>query len=103
MAVTPARRLARGVVLPAAALALAALVSGCKGQLAVSAQGASPEASAATVTAADPAATSAAAAAAAASQQAGTGSLSVSVTSPVALSGSAAAPVSCVTGLSYRA
>ena len=44
-----------------------------------------------------------AAAAAGGSQAAGPGSLSVSVTSPVTLSGSAAAPVSCVTGLSYRA
>jgi hypothetical protein len=98
MAVTPARRLARGVVLAAAALALAALASGCKGQVAVSAQGAAPPAPAVTETA-----TSAASAAPAASRQTGTGSLSVSVTSPVTLSGSTAAPVSCATGLNYRA
>jgi hypothetical protein len=91
------------VVLPAAALALAALASGCKGQAAVSAQGAAPSASAVTETGAGAAATSAASAAPAASRQPGTGSLSVSVTSPVALSGSTAAPVSCATGLSYRA
>jgi hypothetical protein len=86
------------VVLPAAALALAALASGCKGQVAVSAQGAAPPAPAVTETG-----TPAASAAPAASRQAGTGSLSVSVTSPVTLSGSTAAPVSCATGLSYRA
>ena len=103
MAVTVARRLARGVVLPAAVLALAALASGCKGQVAVSAQGAAPPASSVTETATGPAATSAAPVASAVSQPTGTGSLSVSVTSPVALSGSTAAPVSCVTGPSYRA
>jgi hypothetical protein len=100
------------VVLPTAALALAAtLASGCKGQVvAVSDQGTAPPASAATEAAASPAATSAATtatsaapAATAASQPAGTGSLAVSVTSPVTLSGSIAAPVSCVTGLNYRA
>ena len=116
MAVTPACRLARTAVLPATALALAAgLVSGCKGQVAVSEQSAPPPVSAATATASDPAATSAAPAtsagpatsaapvATAATQQASTGSLSVSISSPVSLSGSTAAPVSCVTGLSYRA
>jgi len=98
MAVTPARHLTRGVVLPAVMLALAALASGCKGQVAVSAQSAAPTASAATETAA-----SAPSAAAAGGAAAGTGSLSVSITSPVTQSGSTAAAVSCVTGLSYRA
>lgn len=103
MAVSPARRPARRVVLPTAALALAAaLVSGCKDQVAVSAQSTAPPASAATEAAADPAA-SVTSTAAVASQPTGTGSLSVSVTSPVTLSGSTAAPVSCATGLNYRA
>ena len=103
MAVTPARRPARRVVLPTAALALAAaLVSGCKGQVAVSAPSTAPPASAATEAAADPMA-SVASTAAVASQPTGTGSLSVSVTSPVTLSGSTAAAVSCATGLNYRA
>ena len=118
MAVTPARRLARRAVLPAAGLVLAAgLVSGCKGQVAVSAQSAPlPPVSAAAGTASGPATTSAAAATAsgamatsaapaatAVTQQAGQGSLSVSISSPVSLSGGTAAPVSCVAGLSYHA
>ena len=103
MAVTPARRLTRAVILPAVVLALAALASGCKGQVAVSAQSASPPASAATGTTAGPTAASATQAAAAGGAAAGTGSLSVSVTSPVTLSGSTAVAVSCVTSLSYRA
>jgi hypothetical protein len=103
MAVTPARRPARRVVLPTAALALAAaLVSGCKGQVAVSAQSTAPPAPAVTQAAVAPAA-SVGPTAAAASQSAGAGSLSVSVTSPVTLSGSTAAPVSCAAGLNYRA
>jgi hypothetical protein len=120
------------VALPAVLVALAALASGCKGQAAVSAQSAPPPASAANEAAADPTATpatqapaassaaassaaassaavgsaavgSAAAGSAAGSAAAGPGSLSVTVTSPVTLSGSTAVPVSCVTGLSYRA
>ena len=106
MTVTSERRLGGLVVLPAVAIALVALVSGCKGQVAVSAQGTAAPASTATEPA-DPAPASAAAAAAAtasaASRPSAAGSLSVSVTSPVALSGSTEAAVSCVTGLSYRA
>jgi hypothetical protein len=104
--VTPARRKARKMVLPTAALALAAaLLSGCKGQVAASAQSTAPPVPpvpASTAAAADPT-VSAASTSAPASQPAGTGSLLVSVTSPVTLSGSTAAPVSCATGLSYRA
>jgi hypothetical protein len=104
------------VALSAVAVALAAFASGCKGQVAVSAQSAPPPASAANE-AADPTATSTTQAAAPTSAAAGSadgsaadgsaaagpGSLSVTVTSPVTLSGSTAVPVSCVTGLSYRA
>jgi len=104
MTVTPARRLAQGAVLPVAALALAAAVSGCRGQLTVSAPGTSSPASAASPAVA-PDATSAPAdpVATTTSQAPLAGSLSVSVTSPVTLSGTASVPVSCVTGLSYRA
>ena len=97
MAVTRARRLTRGAALPVAALALAAAVSGCKGTL--SAQGAPPAASASGATSAH----ATASAVPAASQGQGAGSLSVSVTSPVTLSGTATVAVSCVTGPSYRA
>ena len=112
MAVAPERRRARRVALPIAALAIAAVASGCKGQLAVSAQSpVTPSAAAApgstAPVAADPASaspsTSAAATASAAGQPPATGALSVSVTSPVTLSGSVAVPVTCVTGRGYRA
>lgn len=109
MVVTPARRLAQKAVLPTAALALAVAVSGCKGQVALSTQSASPAGSAtggtsaSTPAAADSPTTSAAPLAAATSQAPAPGSLSVSVTSPVTLSGTAIRAVSCVTGLSYRA
>ena len=96
----PQRRLARGAVLPAAALALAAAVSGCKGRWRCPRKAPRRRASAAT-RGARPRRRPIRRAAAAASQAtaAGTGSLSVSVTSPVTLSGTAAVPVSCVTGL----
>ena len=100
MTVTRARRLTRGAAVSTAVLAVAAFAGGCKGQVALPSQSASPAASAASETAGDPVA---ATSAAAGSQPAGTGSLSVSVTSPVALSGSTAVSVSCVTGVSYRA
>jgi hypothetical protein len=110
MTVTPVRRLARGAALPVAGLALAAAAAGCRGQVALSAAGTSSPASAtsaapasgATSAAADTA-TTPAPAATATSQAPAAGSLSVSVTSPVTLTGTAPAPVSCVTGLSYRA
>ena len=110
MAVTPARRLAQHVVLSAAALALVAGLAGCKtGQVALSARGTPPAAPASGGTSApaeapaSPTATSAAAAATPGGQATSGGSLSVSVTSPITLSGTATAAVSCVTGLSYRA
>lgn len=103
MAVTPARRLARGAVLPATVLALAVAVPGCKGQVALSTQSTSPTGPASTPATTDSPATSAAPSTAATSPAPVPGSLSVSVTSPVALSGTAARAVSCVTGLSYRA
>lgn len=95
MEVASAGRPARHAVLPAAALVLAAALSGCKGQLAASAPGAA--------TAASVPASSAVSAPAATTQAPGTGRLSVSVTSPVTLSGSTAVPVSCATGPGYRA
>ncbi|WP_187365876.1 hypothetical protein [Trebonia kvetii] len=114
MEVASAGRPARHAVLPAAALVLAAALSGCKGQLAVSAPGASTAASEpaaapaatsapATGPAAGPPASSAVPASVATSQAPGTGNVSVSVTSPVTLSGSTAVPVSCATGPGYRA
>jgi hypothetical protein len=112
MPVMSARHLTRGAALTVAALALAAAVSGCKGQLAVATSSASPLAPAsgatsapagAPATAADPAATSTAPAATPASQAPVAGALSVAVTSPVTLSGTAYVPVTCVTGLAYRA
>lgn len=104
MILASARRRLRRVVLPAVTLAVAAaLVSGCKSQVVASSQSAAPPASAATQTAADPGSASAASATSAASQPTGTGSVAVSITSPVTLSGSTAAPVSCATGQGYHA
>jgi hypothetical protein len=85
--------LARGAVLPVAAIALATVVTGCKGAAVVSAPAASVS-SAASYGAVPAAATSPASA---------PGSLSVSITSPVTLSGTDEVPVSCATGVGYHA
>ena len=93
MPVRIAGRLARVAVLPVAAVALATVVTGCKGAVAVSAP------SAATGSASG----SAVVPVAATSQASAPGSLSVSVTSPVTLSGSSQVAVSCAAGVGYHA
>jgi hypothetical protein len=120
MAGTSGRRLARIVVPPAAALALVAGLAGCKqGQLTVSTPSASTAApTSGTVpaggatdslptSAADPVTTTPVTTAPAggtpSSEPAGPGAISVSITSPVTLSGSVSAPVSCRAGLAYWA
>jgi hypothetical protein len=96
-------RLARAAVPPAAALALAVSLTACRGSLDTAAQA---PASTPAAAAADPPSATAGSAPPAASATTGPqaqGALSVSVTSPVAVHGSVAAPVSCVTGRVYRA
>ena len=123
MAGTSAGRLALGSVPPVIALALVAAVSGCKPSQAAPSTYSAPPAATGQATDPAPVPTSALpvgtppvgtppastppastpAATTPASGPAGTGSVSVSVTSPVTLSGSASAPVACVTGGTYRA
>lgn len=96
-------RLARAAVPPAAALALAVSLTACRGSLDTAAQA---PASTPAAAAADPPSATAGSATPVASATTGPqaqGALSVSVTSPVAVHGSVAAPVSCVTGRVYRA
>ena len=117
----PASRLTTGLrrtaVPPAVALALAAGLAGCKGVVvATSTPGDSITATAASGTTAanlTPAASAAGTEAAtpvggttanaSPSQAQGPGSVSASVTSPVTVSGTVTVPVSCVSGLAYRA
>jgi hypothetical protein len=97
-------RLARAAVPPAAALALAVSLTACRGSVDAAAQ--APASTPAAAAAADPpsaTATSTAPVASATTGPQAQGALSVSVTSPVAVHGSVAAPVSCVTGRVYRA
>ena len=108
--------LTRAAIPPAVVLALVTGLAGCKGvAVASSAAGDSLPAAAASTPAtssAAPAATfsadvattaSSAPATASPSQAQGSGSVSISVTAPVAVSGSVQVPVSCVAGLAYRA
>jgi hypothetical protein len=87
------RLLARGAVVPVAALALASAVTGCKGAVTVSAPASGT--SSGTSSGAVPAAATSPASAA--------GSLTVSITSPVTLSGSDPVAVSCASGIGYHA
>jgi hypothetical protein len=106
-----ARRMARAAVLPAAVLAVAGL-AGCKGAaVAVSTTGSSPAAAVASADAATGAATAEPAATVAAEPAATTadtappsqGSVTASISSPVMDSGTVKVPVSCASGLAYRA
>jgi hypothetical protein len=106
-----ARRMARAAVLPAAVLAVAGL-AGCKGTaVAVSTTGSSPAAAVASADAATGAATAEPAATVAAEPAATTadtappsqGSVTASISSPVMDSGTVKVPVSCASGLAYRA
>jgi hypothetical protein len=96
-------RLARAVAPAAALLALTACLAGCRGAM-VTASSAPPASAgspaAAPVSTGPAAATTPAASSAAAG---GAGSVTVSISSPASDSGSVAVPVSCVTGLGYRA
>jgi hypothetical protein len=88
-------------------LAVSAGLAGCKGTVvAVSPTGSSPAAvtaSAAVGASADAATSAAATQPAAATASSGQGSVTASISSPVIDSGTVAVPVSCVSGLAYRA
>lgn len=90
-----ASRLLTAAVPSATALVLALGLTACQGQTALSAASASPAGSASSTASSDPVS--------ATSPPLAAGSLSVSVSSPVTVSGSAPGPVACATGLAYRA
>ena len=94
-------RLARAAVLPAAVVALTAGLAGCKGT--VAATGSSPATVAVSAAPATSEVATEPAAAAAVSAPATRGSVSASISSPVTDSGTVAVPVSCESGLVYRA
>jgi hypothetical protein len=85
-------------------LALAAGLAGCKGTVvAVSATGSTPTAAAASADAATSAAAPEPAASTATTAPSSHGSVSASISSPVTDTGTVTVPVSCVSGLTYRA
>jgi hypothetical protein len=98
----PFPRLARAAVPAAALLALTACLAGCRGTTVVAASGAPPAASTVAASSAA-AAASAPAGSSPATASSGAGSVTVAISSPVSDSGTAAVPVSCATGLGYRA
>ncbi len=99
----PFPRPARAAVPAAALLALTACLAGCRGTTVVATSSAPPAGSTVAASSAAAAAASAPAGSSPATTGSGSGSVTVAISSPVSDSGTAAVPVSCSTGLGYRA
>src|SRR5580692_11673474 len=103
---TSTGRLARAAALSATAIALMAGLTACRGAQAVAtSDGAAPASAAASSTAPGNPASSAASGSTTSTTvgQPAVGSLAVSVSSPSVVSGTVPAPVTCLTGPTYRA